>query len=222
MSPSVRDMFMKITSAWEGRIGDHVAGGSCMYLDVKGLVTTDIGVLIDPVQYALELPWRRLDGTLAEKQEVAVEWAMLKKDKTAAKAGWRRAAKITKLRLRREDVDALVLTKLDNNMSVLRMKYPGIDAWPQDAILATLSMSWALGPRFGARWPKLDAALYREQFDVAALECFMREDDNPGVAPRNAANRLMFENAHIVELEGSDRAVLHYPARVIRSQEANG
>ena len=69
-----------------------------MYLDVKGLVTCAIGVLIDPIEMALHLPWRRQDGAPATRAEIEADWCRIKGRQGLARKGHRAAELVAKLR----------------------------------------------------------------------------------------------------------------------------
>lgn len=198
MRPAVRANFVAFTEPLEG---------SCSYLyaDVLGLVTTGIGNLVDPVMYALDLPWKRPDGSRASRDEIALAWHTVKDDPHAARLGHRYAARLTTLRLAPEDVSALVLGKLDANDAALRKRFPEWEQWPADSQLATHSMAWACGPNF--RFPRLEAALRARDFLLAAEECHMRTDGNPGIVPRNTANRILYRNAAL----SRDPELLYWP-----------
>lgn len=202
MRPSVREAFIAFTVPLEGLVRH-------MYADVKQLVTTGIGNLIDPSSYAASLPWRRPDGTPAARAEILAEWKRVKEDRNAARLGHRYAARITTLRLRDEDVTGLVLSKLDQNDEHLLRRFPDWETWPADAQLGTHSMAWALGPGFA--FPKMVAALRRRDFVGAAVECTISEEGNPGVKPRNVANRLLFRNAARVVSQGLNPSLIYWP-----------
>jgi hypothetical protein len=55
---SVRAYFPILTAPLEGVC-------TWPYLDSRGLVTTGIGDLVDPIELALPLPWHRADGSPA-------------------------------------------------------------------------------------------------------------------------------------------------------------
>jgi len=173
-----------------------------MYADVKGLVTTAIGNLIDPVSYALALPWVRRDGSAATPAEVVADWQRIKGDASMARLGHRAAERVTSLRLTPEGVEAVVLRKLDEVDAQLAQRWQEYETWPADAQLAVLSMAWAMGAAFD--FPKFDAAVRRALWLVAAHECTISERGNPGVAPRNQRNRLLFGAAHRVQQGGLD------------------
>lgn len=198
MRDCVREAFVAFTAPLEGVV-------RWMYADVKGLITTGIGNLIDPVQYALPLPWRLPNGTPAQRDEIAAEWLRVKNDPKSGPLGHRYSETITRLRLDDQGVNDLVARKLDQNDRHLAMRFQEWESWPADAQLATLSMAWAMGPGF--RFPLLEYALRRQDWLEASVECHMSEAGNPGIVPRNKANRLLYRNAHFAE----DPAVLYWP-----------
>lgn len=201
MRPAVRDAFVAFTSPLEGVV-------PWMYADVKGLVTTAIGNLIDPMSAAMPLPWRRPNGTPASSEEVSAEWLRVKNDPNAARLGHRYTQRITSLRLTDDGVRDLVFRKLDENDAYLRKRFPDFEEWPADAQLATHSMAWACGPAF--RFPRLEAALRARNWLAAADECHISTAGNPGIVPRNAENRKLYKNAAYA----ADPDVLHWPAAV--------
>lgn len=186
MRESVRSRFVEFTSPMEGVVGH-------MYLDVKGLVTTAIGNLIDPMQIAMTLPWTHFDGTFASRSEIASEWMRVKSDPVAAKRGHRYTEGITQLRLTPAGIDLVVSKKLEQMGQYLTSRFPDFEEWNACAQLATLSMSWACGPAF--RFPALDQCLRARDFDGAAVHCTINETGNPGVKPRNVAMRILYRNA---------------------------
>lgn len=203
MRASVRERFVWFTSRYEGVV-------PWMYLDVKGLVTTAIGNLIDPIQYALALPFVRADGSPASKDEIAAEWSRVKSHPTAAMQGHRVLKDVTSLRLTEDGIAKVVGAKLDQNWTHLRGRFPEIAEWPADAQLATLSMAWACGPAF--RFPMLEASLRSQNFAMAAIECKMSTTGNPGIVPRNVANKILYRNAHVVkQFDVYDPETLYYP-----------
>jgi len=199
---SVAEAFVRFTAPLEGVV-------PFMYLDVKGLVTTAIGNLIDPIQYALPLPFRHKDGTPATKSEIAAEWNRVKGHQAMRMRGGMAYASVTTLRLDKAGIDQVVQRKLAQNVDHLKRRFAQWDEWPADAQLATLSMAWACGPAF--RFPMLTAALRAQRWAIAAVECRMDERGNPGLAPRNVANRHLFMNADAVVRGGYDLNVLYYP-----------
>jgi len=167
-----------------------------MYLDVKRLVTTGVGNLVDPIDYAEVLPWRKLDGTLASVSEVRSAWNKVKNDKTLNELnGGAQYGALTQLRLSRQDVEVLVRRKLLANDSVMRDRFKDYESWPADAQLGVLSLAWAAGPRFA--FPKLEAAAAKKDFRGMADECSLK--NNP---KRSKAQKQLFLNAAKVVANG--------------------
>lgn len=88
-------------------------------------------------------------------------------------------------------------------------RFPEIESWPGDAQLATISMSWACGPAF--HFPSLELALRAKDFVIASTQCTINPTGNPGVVPRNAANRILYVNAARVLAWGMDPDQVYFP-----------
>ncbi len=187
--PSVLAAYRAFTARFEGVL-------RFMYLDVKGLVTTGIGNLIDPVESALSLPWKhKEDGRAASPDEIRAEWARVKGHTELKLKGGGAYAKVTSLVLDDAAIDHLVASKLRENEEVLRRRFPGFERWPADAQLGLLSMAWAMGPYF--HFPAFEAAVNRSRpdFRAASRRSRMNATGNPGLVPRNLANSVLFTNA---------------------------
>lgn len=195
MRDIVRRSFVAFSGPLEGVV-------PWMYADVRGLVTCAIGILIDPMSYALALPWVRRDGSPATPGEIVQDWHRIKGDASMARLGHRAAERVTALRLTTEGVERVVLAKLDQVDAQLSQRWQEYPTWCADAQLAVLSMAWAMGAGFD--FPRFDAAIRRALWLVAAQECTISERGNPGVAPRNQRNRLLFGAAHRVQQGGLD------------------
>lgn len=213
MHPEVRAKWHAFSTPLEGRV-------MSMYVDVKGLVTTGVGNLIDSVAAASALPWKHeATGELATPAEVAAAWNALKAQRdTYAKLHWKYAAKLNDLRLSDRDVDDLVERVLDTNVAYLRRTFTKWDQLPADAQLGILSMAWAVGPGFTKTFANFTRAALAGQWlavthpdDKGDYACKIREKGNPGVVPRNANNRLCFANAQAVLNAGDDVTRLHWP-----------
>jgi GH24 family phage-related lysozyme (muramidase) len=199
--PVVRSSFVAFSTRFEGAI-------PWLYLDVRGLVTTAIGVLVDPVELAFPLPLKWPDGKPATRTQIAAEWWTIKREGSLAHRGAQAAGKVAVLRLDQADVEALTLRKLDAMVAHLERRFPGFSTWPAPAQLGVLSMAWACGPAFA--FPKCEAALRALDFALAAEECTIREEGNAGVRPRNIANRTLFLEAAEALEQGRDPDVLLY------------
>lgn len=217
MNASVFNQFRVFNESFEGVV-------RYMYLDTKGLVTVGVGNLIDPLRLALELPFRYKNkpgvnspGQIASKADIENEWRLIKGRQDLAQRGHHACEPLTNLELDDAAIDALVHKRLKQLESYLKNQEPfrNFDLWPADGQLGLLSMAWAMGPGFSQRWPKFSAACGMMDFDAAAENCRMREAGNPGLIPRNQANKKLFQNAAAVltgEAEGFfQRESLYYP-----------
>jgi hypothetical protein len=190
-----------------------------MYLDVKGLVTVGVGNLIDPVELATQLPFRlRAEpGVAASPARIAEEWQRIKNNSALAKAGYRACEALTQLELDDAGINALIAARLLTDEKSLKKNgaFREFDIWPADAQLGLLSMAWALGPGGPAGFPRFAAACRNLDFAGAAANCAMDEQGNPGVAPRNRANRVLFQNAATALTTGAIPSELCYPKSLV-------
>ena len=204
---SVRDGFISFSNPFEGRV-------RWMYADIKGLVTTGIGNLIEPVGEAQKLPFvHKTDGSPATQDEIAADWQAVKGDPTLAQRGFKACEAVTNLRLTDAAIDQLVLAKFDANDRTLSRFFSGWSSWPADAQLGAHSIAWA-GAGFPTKWPKFKAAAEARDWRAVAAESHLQDSDNPGVRPRNEADVKLFNNAAVVEETGRDTATLVYPQQL--------
>ncbi len=183
MKAEVRARWIEFNAPIEGTL-------AFMYLDILGLVTTGMGNLIDTPADALSLPWKNKDGSPATRMQIAGEWSYVKSRQDLKLQGGGAFAAVTRLRLDVEGIELAVSRTLDRMDHQLAARFPAYAEWPWQAQLATLSMSWACGAAF--HFPKLEAALLVADFAIASTECTIREAGNPGVIPRNKANRALY------------------------------
>jgi hypothetical protein len=202
MQQSVRDFFTTFSTPFEGIL-------DFMYLDVKGLVTTGMGNLIDSPTQAQQLPFFFRDDSshFATADEIAEDWQRVKDRQDLRLRGGGVFRDVALLRIDRPTIDALVDRTLDSAENTLKTGTPefaDFDNWPADAQLGLLSMAWAMGAAFAqaGRFPNFRAACAAQDFDRAAQESHMNETGNPGLAPRNRANMILFTNAARV-MDGS-------------------
>ena len=188
ISPEVRRRWVAFNAPLEGRV-------SWMYLDIKGLVTTAIGILIDPMEAALHLPWVTPAGVPATRAEIEADWRAVKRQTSLARKGAGAAASVARLRLTPEGVEQVTLAKLDVMARALCDDFPALPSWPWEAQMATLSLCWAVGTALPRGWPRLTAALRAQDWTTAAQECEIRSEGNPGVVPRNERNRQLYLDA---------------------------
>jgi hypothetical protein len=204
MHQSVQDAFLPFSEPLEGRV-------RFMYLDVKSLVSTGVGNLLDadnPAQFgsnpqllpdAFGLGWFDKDtSAVAGPAEIQQEYDTVKFSGTALQPLSQKEA-ITRLRISDAAINGLVVAKLTSFETSLRGRPPfaGFDGWPADGQLGLLSMAWAMGPLF--RFPKFEAAAAAGDWLTMARECRMTEAGNPGVIPRNVRNGLLFTIANWVQ-----------------------
>lgn len=203
MHRSTIEAFLRFTEPLEGRV-------PYMYLDIKTLVTTGVGNLIDPVAAALELPWK-INGKPASQEEIQRDFWELKARPELAKRHHKYAAEVTRVRLDPADIDALVLRKLLANERYLKKEFPEWDSFPADAQLGLCSMAWALGAGFSRTFKNFARAVHEQDWEGARDHCKIRSDDNPGIVPRNEHNQLCFGNAAFVRHHGLPLDALHWP-----------
>jgi GH24 family phage-related lysozyme (muramidase) len=213
----VREAFHAFSEPLEGRCRH-------LYADAKGLITTGVGNLVDPVNLALALPWRRPDGELATDAEVIAAWKRVKRDANP-RAGGGTHARLTSIRLEDADVDRLIERKLDEVDAQLARLLPAWESWPADGELALISWAWAAGA--AAKYPKMLAALKRLDFAAAADEVKVWSIANDGtksepgtLKDRNRHNRNLLRNAAAVVVGDLDPTVLHWPAVLLPEDEA--
>lgn len=208
------------------------AGTNYMYTDNKGLVTTGIGNLIDPIGSALGLPWKHSDGSRASQQEISDAWNTVKSAWPGVQST--AAASLTDLRLDADGMAALVNGKLASFVQTLRGTYTNFDALPAAAQLALLSLAWAWGPGFATVWdndgvgwgagPNLGTnfknAINSNPPDFATASQIMQtaskheESINSGIVPRDKANAQLFDEATAILTGKLDPTTLAWPDNV--------
>ena len=177
-----------------------------MYTDVKGLVTTGMGNLIDPMNTALALPWQSADGSAATQSQIQDAWNAVKQAYPKIQSSGPATMGLTSIRLTDAGVAQLVNSKLKQNDEYLSSRIPGYALFPADAQLAIHSMAWAMGPGFISTFKTFLASLSKNppDFASAAGECGMQTAGNPGVVPRNTADVVLLNNAAAVAGGGGD------------------
>lgn len=206
MHRSVIDVWPAHSQKFEGRVPG-------MYCDILGLITCAQGNLIDPIMLAERLPWTLEDGSKADLAQVRADWHLLKANADFySKRHWRYALNATKCRLTDAAMDAIVAQKRDDFERYLKQHhFPEWETYPADAQLGIMSMAWACGPGFPTKFANFKRAVINGDWSGAAASCKIREEGNPGVVPRNTANRLCFANAALVVKLGLDIGELFWP-----------
>lgn len=204
MRAVVRQEWARFTAPLEGVV-------SHMYLDVLGLVTVAAGNLIDPIPLALECPFtHKATGAPATPQEIADEWHRVKARQDLANHRFTAFEPLCELELNAYAIAKVEMKRLDANDAQIRKVFPDFEDLPADAQMGIHSMAWAMG--CGAFWhfPKFRAAILRGDYAAAAAECRMNDEHNPGLVPRNVANKKLFENASSVVARGLDPNRLYF------------
>lgn len=195
------------SSPLEGRVNG-------LYTDIRELITCAVGNLVDPVSLALKVPFRvnHGKGPLATSEQVRAAWQDIKDNAHWLKdRHWKLALARNDLRITEADIDDLVQRKLFEFELHLRRYFPNFVNFPADAQLAICSIAWACGPAFPLGFPLFTAAANRQDWAAAKIHGKISEKNNAGVIPRNANNRLCFDNAAIVQRYSMDLEELHWP-----------
>jgi len=208
MWDSVKAFFPVFSAHFEGRC-------RYMYPDIRGLVSGGIGALFDPISLCTYLPWLNSDNSPASNDDIVGEWNAMKQRGrlyTATADSWKtypgggHFGQFATLHLTDESIDDLLQSKADFFDRHLCTELPGYEQFPAEAQLALLSMLWALGTLSG--YPLLRTALASADWPECSRQAHIRDADNPGVRPRNAANAALF----LLAAQSDDPSVLHYGA----------
>lgn len=182
MKQSVYETTPVVTRLIEGHIG-------WMYLDIKGNVTIGDGILIDPLQTLLSknLPLvNRFTGHTATQDEIVMEWRRMKLHQNLAHQGAQAAKGIATLSLSEGYLlmlDQMMMRQFDGELPHI---FPDYEAWPADAQLAVMLMSWAMGTgKFISHFPLFTEACREQNWMIAARQCYINTTNNPGLIPRN-------------------------------------
>jgi len=141
------------------------------YLDTVGNVTCGVGFELETAMVARGFPWY-IPGlvTLATAQEIAAEWFRVKVMVPGRVPAF--YAIPTALQLRQEDIDAHLLTLLDQTDEALQRDYPGFETFPDAVKMALADEDYNLGDaKLRNTYPKFDAAVDRQDWATAALQC---------------------------------------------------
>jgi hypothetical protein len=214
MRDSAASFFRQFSAAFEGNL-------PFMYLDTVGLVTTGIGNLIDPIEKATPLAWRFKTSTetFAGNADKIAEWNLVKADPGGrSQKGGKAFDDVTTLMLNDDDLNALFdKTQADFERELQKTpEFSGFPDWPADAQLGIMSMAWAMGPAFGAKFPSFRTACSNLDFFSAAKESKMKEVGNAGLVPRNRADELCFTFAARAIATSVDPDTLIFPSLLIQ------
>lgn len=213
MRSNVAHLFPQVTAELEGVF-------TSPYSDVKRLITTGAGILIDPIERCLKLEWW-IGDRRATEAEVRGDWAEIKERARAMSDDdlqhWTATmqAPLTNIRLKADYVDALTLRRAHLNFDyIVKHLIPGLVDAPADAQMGALLLSWAVGAGFDKTTPprtEFVEACNAGDWLAAAAGARLREEGNRGVIPRNKHMMLCFSNAATVTARQLDPAALWWP-----------
>lgn len=219
MRDAVRAEALPFTERFEGSVPYMYLDVGGQATGFVPAVSVGYGFLIDPMADALPLPWvHKIDGTPATRPEVVAEWTTVKGATKFAKLGggaiqWKA---LTTLVLSPAGMLSLFQQHLAGNEVELRKFFLGWDTFPANAQLAIVSMAWACGGAFAVEFPRFTKAANAGDWATCAGpdgcadtnlaargEAWMRDgtpgqlkaNENPGLRPRNLANKLLFHAA---------------------------
>jgi GH24 family phage-related lysozyme (muramidase) len=221
MRAAVMGAFPAISETFEGK------GTNYPYTDVRGLITTGIGDLIDtvprsprPTAIALSLPWTNGDGgPPSSRADIEAAWSAVYNAFPGVQSV--HCARLTSIRLSTRAIAEMVTSKMRTNEDIIKSWWPGYDDACSDAQMGVHSMAWAMGPAFNKMFPSFTRALLAGDFVTAAAQCHMNTAGNPGLVPRNTANFQLFTNAGDVAALGADPEPLYYPDSVPSSSSGS-
>ncbi len=180
------------------------------YLDVKGLLTVGVGILIDPISLALNLPWF-IGNRTATQAEIIANLSALKAHQELKNRYHVHAESFTTIRLTDEGVDALVMRRLRANETYLKKFLPEWEEFSADAQLGILSLCWAVGAGINKTRPALVNAINDRDWIAAKVHARIDSVGNAGVVPRNRNQELCFDNAQTVQERGLPPEWLFWP-----------
>jgi GH24 family phage-related lysozyme (muramidase) len=161
---------------------------SQMYRDCKGLVSIGIGCRLS-LEDALKLPFYNPSKQCgADETEIKTDYNSVKDNKIV----------VGQLILDPNSINELAIKRILMFDGYARNKWPSTyDIFPADAQLAINSYLFATGHLDTSSEPRLCAAIDDQNWWRASAECHMSDESkgNPGLKPRNDANRRMFANA---------------------------
>lgn len=233
MHDSVRDYWHEFNRPLEGRV-------YWMYLDVKGYVSTAVGILIDATAAPLSPPsqdererslalvrpiaWQVdgvlegdqvVGGTLASEDQIDAEWDYVKSRMDLAPQGGGTFAGVTSLRIDGAELDRLVGEKLDQMETYLRNRsHNGVQDFPgYDSWPADAQLgllSMSWGMGPAFNFPKFQGHVQAGDWLGAADECRFNPEIGT-IVKRNDWNQQLFRNAAGVVASGADPSQLVFP-----------
>ncbi len=190
-----------------------------MYVDIKRLVSTAMGIMIEPIELALKLQWMMGDRR-ATLEEVAHDWNEINsREEQLWNVFAPGQAKYTKVRLTPEGIEAIVRDRLYANIAYVKRFFPNWDLWPSDAQLGTASLFWGLGAGLDKTRPAFVRAANRGDWTTAKMHAHMNETNNKSIAARNRKQDICFDNAQVVMDRNQDPVLLFWPNRAPKEDD---
>lgn len=196
-----------------------------MYADVKNLITTGLGNLLDATDakgvalpapdawrivkvQVLRLPWLLPNGVRASAAQVEAAWFAVRNDPYSAPRGWTYAEAIpaNNIRLSDEDVKKLIFVKLKQHDAVFAKRFSAWESRPADAQLAIHSMGWAMGSDFPRKFPRFSKLFEAGAYEAAIIECEIADAEGT-VIERNRRTKVLLANA---ACHGYDPSILRW------------
>jgi len=172
---------------FEGRVG-------WMYLDTRGLVTVDVGVMLPNVGAALKLPFT-FDGRSAGSDEIRRDYARVKG--MTARRGPGYYVCHASPRISAADGDVLLRARVAEMDVELHAGLPGYTAAPDAAKRGLLDMRYNLGETgLVEGYPHLCSDVEHGQFELAALACHR-------IGPSQQRNDWTAEQFRLAAAEGA-------------------
>jgi hypothetical protein len=211
MHPSAKEQIVEYLTEFE-------AYATWMYLDSRGLVTTGIGILLDPYEkYGGALPWNQWYDKVTlqpvrDEGEVKAEFQMIKskngpkgvpvysKDPAQNFANYKTFEPITRLRASEANLKNAVNNIVSQKEAACRQYFgPDYDRYPADVQVVLTQMSYAGG--LLARKHELLPFLAAHDWLGAQEYTYLTNatQGKAGYKKYNACLRQLMMNAHIVE-----------------------
>ena len=211
-----------------------------MYADIKNLITTGVGNLIDGspnvkfgeksqvvndavMAKALALPWKHKGpdwtakkptvGAPATQEEIKAAWIKTKTDPMQGNKGGFAYQNLTDLTLSMDDIQTLFDQTRDQMEVSIRRLFPRYEEWPADAQVAIMSMAWAMGPDNLAQFKTMVKALNQDppDFVTASKQCQIQNFGSlTDPKSYNGRNSIMFMNAADAQAHAKDYNVLFF------------
>lgn len=171
------------------------------YLDLRGFVTTGVGILCNTIETFCAIPWK-LDGVPAVRDAKVAAFNDLRAQTRLAKAGAKAALPVTRLRITEADCDALTLDRMHKNEAIIAPQFLDWERLGADAQCLVMSLAWARGAaHFDRDYPKFFRALNARDWPIVWRECLLDDSRNPGLTRRNDQNQICARNAQVVDYD---------------------